>query len=112
MVEGYDKWVQNLMILVQVVDCGVEEKVYVLIDWFMGGVYVVEMLVEQGYIIVWFDFGVQYVKEKGWLVDKIVVIEGCEMKFWKKFVKNLFVDFGYFFNVEVYECEIVWFKNV
>ncbi len=110
-VEGYDKWAQNLMIPAQVVDRGAEEKAHALIDWFMGGAYAAEMSAEQGYITARPDLGVQYAKEKGWSADKIAAIEGCETKLRKKFAKNLFVDPGYFPNVEAYERETARFKN-
>jgi putative spermidine/putrescine transport system substrate-binding protein len=110
-VEGYDKWAQNLMIPTQVLDRKAEDKAYALIDWFMGGAYAAEMSAEQGYITARPDLGIAYAQEHGWSAEKIAAIEACQEKLKVKFAKDLFVDPGYFGNMEAYEREVARFKN-
>lgn len=110
-VEGYDKWSQNLMIPSQVKDRKALDKVYLAMDWLLGGAYAAEMAATEGYVTPRMDLGLAYAQEHGWSAERIGRIRRVMAKGDAKFAKPLYWDPGYFKTLEYYEREMARFRN-
>ena len=110
-VEGYDKWAQNLMIPSQVKARNGLDKVYLAMDWLLSGAYSAEMAATEGYVTPRMDLGLVFAQEHGWPAERIDRIREVVAKGDVKFAKPLYWDPGYFKTLEYYEREMARFRN-
>jgi len=89
-IEGYNKWMLGAYVPTQAKDRGALEKIYRVIDTFLGGSYGAQIAVLRGYATGNPRLSLEYARTAGWSDEQVAAIEANVAKIDEKFAAEQF----------------------